>query len=166
MDDTTVSFDLGLPEFRVLEVEETDQGIVIHVERVEEVGVCPDGHQPSDDVKQTSQWRWVQDLPIQGRTVWLKVRVRRYDCSNPTCGKRFSERFASFTGKQRSTHRLREHLAQTGKRLAHTEAAAVCGRRGCRSVGIWCGTWCWRRQSRWRPRRRRPWRRWDWMTLR
>jgi hypothetical protein len=130
MDDTTVSFDLGLPEFRVLKVEETDPGIVIPVERVEEVGVGPDGHPPSDDVKQTSQWRWVQGLPIQGHTVWRQVRVRRYDGSHPACGKRFSERFESFTGQQRSTHRLREPRVQTGKQLAHPEAAEVLRTEG------------------------------------
>jgi transposase len=56
--------------------------------------------------------------------------VRRYDCANPACGKRFSERFASFTGKQRSTHRLRAHMVQTGKHLAHTEAEDVLRKEG------------------------------------
>ena len=54
----------------------------------------------------------IQDLPIQGKTVYLNLLVRRFKCQNPTCFKKtFSETFSFREPKAQKTTRLMKLIA-------------------------------------------------------
>ncbi|MEV7356853.1 ISL3 family transposase [Kitasatospora sp. NPDC091276] len=78
----------------------------------------------------SSYLRFPVDGPVGGRRVRLSLRVRRFVCGNPSCGRRtFVEQIEGLTRRHgRWTERLRTELASVGLALA--------GRAGARLAGV------------------------------
>jgi len=97
---------------------------------------CPLCHQPSARLHSRYRRR-LADLPWQGRTVELQVRVRRFRCTNMTCSRRiFAERLPTVAmPKARRTSRLYDTQQSLGlamggapgSRLADKLAMPVSG---------------------------------------
>jgi transposase len=89
---------------------------------------CPDCGGLSR-ARHSSYWRNVKDLPIQGRSVQLKLHVGRWRCRDPLCKRKiFCQRLPAVTGKYgRETERFRE--------VAQVIAHALGGRAGERLSG-------------------------------
>lgn len=76
---------------------------------------------------QSWYYRTVQDLPLQGKTLRLRLYVRRFFCDNPTCKRKmFAERFAELTSAYaRRTTRLTTLLSTWGLTLGETTATQI-----------------------------------------
>ncbi len=74
---------------------------------------CPGCGTPSSHLH-GSYTRTITDLPISGRQVFLRLRVRRFLCLNPCCGRvTFAERFPELTSPHaRRSSRLTQALQQ------------------------------------------------------
>ncbi|MFE7647862.1 hypothetical protein [Streptomyces phaeoluteigriseus] len=70
--------------------------------------------------------RYPADVPSAGRSVVLRLRVRRFICQNVSCGRQtFAEQVAGLTRRHgQRTERLRSTLAAVG--------IALAGRAGAR----------------------------------
>jgi transposase len=77
-----------------------------------------------------SYLRFPADLPVAGRRVVLRLRVRRFTCEEVSCGRRtFVEQATGLTRRySQRTERMRSVLAEVGLALA--------GRAGARFAGI------------------------------
>lgn len=128
MQEDYITFSLDLPEFIVQDIEVTETEMIIQVQKAIPYGVCPECNQITDQIHQNDKYRYVQDLPVQNHTVWLKVLKRRFFC--PFCEKVFTERFDSFTGKKRRTDRLTQHIMETSRGLSHKRAEEVLNKEG------------------------------------
>ncbi|MFC8718648.1 ISL3 family transposase [Kitasatospora sp. NPDC057198] len=74
-----------------------------------------------------SYLRFPADLPVTGRRVVLRLRVRRFTCENVCCGRRtFVEQVAGLTRRHsQRTERLRSVLAEVGLALAGRAGARL-----------------------------------------
>ncbi|GEP73334.1 hypothetical protein LRA02_22020 [Lentilactobacillus rapi] len=67
---------------------------------------CPKCHQYSQKIH-GHYIHTIQDLPIQGKTVYLHINVKRFQCTNPQCSvKTFGEYFKFSEPKAQKTKRL------------------------------------------------------------
>lgn len=119
-----ITISLGLPELCVLSYEDTGERHEIQAEKVRCVVFCPECG--SKDVHPTGEERWreVQDLPISGRAVWIRIRQRRFLCAR---GHRFWERFDTVAFKQRQTRRFQQWLLRQLKGTSVAEAVRRLG---------------------------------------
>ena len=107
MKDSSITVDIGLPEFRVVRYKRSKtrygsrRGLTL--ESVPHVGILSSYHDGYE--------RTVQDLPIMGTPVFLHIFQRRYHC--PNCKRHFNESFESVDVYQRQTRRLQEYLARS-----------------------------------------------------
>jgi len=98
---------LNLALVRVEKVEMSDNKLEVNCQSASPVGVCPKCLESSKNILKYYE-RNIQDLPVFGKRVYLKLRCRQFHCSN--CDDYFSERF-DFVGKnQQQTNRLQEYL--------------------------------------------------------
>lgn len=78
---------LQLPNFVVVHVEEDVQskryGFTVAPEH--RIGVCPHCNKASEEVHQTRTRERIQDLPVSGYAVELKVRVCQFMCERCQC---------------------------------------------------------------------------------
>lgn len=90
---------------------------------------CPLCDQPSTR-RHSTYSRRLADLPWQGRTVELHLRVRRFRCANLTCPRRlFAERLPAVTvPKARRTTRLRDLQQEIGLALGGEQGSRLAGR--------------------------------------
>jgi transposase len=98
-------------------VFKTDQGWTIEADG-QDSAVCP-GCQSVSRSRHSRYWRSLQDLPIQGTPVILRVRVGRWRCRNAGCERRiFTERpFKVCAHHARQTKRTDEIIAVVGRAL-------------------------------------------------
>ncbi|MBV8649780.1 MAG: ISL3 family transposase [Paludibacterium sp.] len=85
--------------------------------------VCSGCLQPTTRVHDT-QWRSLRDLPILGRQVWLRTKVRRVDCTS--CGRRrelirWADQYA------RLTRRLTDAVAKACHKMPVQHVAELFG---------------------------------------
>ena len=87
----------------------TGDHLVLETHATSLSATCPLCHQPSTRPHSTYRRR-LADLPWQGRTVELHLRIRRFRCANIACSRRlFAERLPEVTvPKARRTIRLRD----------------------------------------------------------
>ncbi|WP_407530180.1 ISL3 family transposase [Methylobacterium oryzisoli] len=154
------------PQLSVVGIEPTPDHLVIHVRLRPRPTCCP-GCRGLDCRPHGSYHRTSADLPWQGRPVSLRLRVRRFRCTNPACPRRtFSEQGGDVVQPhaRRSVrlHDLQRHLGlalggEPAARLAQRLAMPVSGdtllrlvRAGAlpthpepRVVGV--DEWAWRR---------------------
>ena len=97
------------------------------------VSACPDCG-VSSTARHSSYWRQLKDLPIQGRSVRLKLRVGRWRCRNPICKRKiFCQRLPGITGKRaQETDRFAEILRSVGYALGGRAGERLSVRLGLR----------------------------------
>ena len=96
-------------------VFKTDQGWTIEADG-QDSAVCP-GCQSVSRSRHSRYWRSLQDLPIQGTPVILRVHVGRWRCCNAGCERRiFAERPLNVCAPHaRQTKRSDEIIAVVGR---------------------------------------------------
>lgn len=120
-----ITITLGLPEFRVLRVEEGRDLIEVWVEKITTHEACPACGWFSD---RYHDYRWdnVWDQPIWDKAVLLWVHKRRFECVNPRCWRRqqhlpFAESYASIGKGQYRTKRFERYIYRLTKRMTNTD---------------------------------------------
>ncbi|MBB4930684.1 transposase [Lipingzhangella halophila] len=108
------------------EADDVGNVLSIEAESLTTEASCPDCGASSRRIHGTYQ-RHPADLPAAGRAVRLRLRVRRFCCTHPTCSRRtFVEQVPGLTRRHgRWTERLRIALAATGLALAGRAAARL-----------------------------------------
>jgi transposase len=108
----------------------TDQGWTIEAHG-QDCAVCP-GCQSVSRSRHSRYWRSLQDLPIQGTPVFLRVHVGRWRCHNAGCKRRiFTERpFNVCAPHARQTKRSDEIIAVVGRALGGRPGQRLMGRLG------------------------------------
>jgi hypothetical protein len=112
--------------------------VQFHLEAARCWATCPLCQRRSRRVHGTYA-RTMADLPIAGRALTIRLRVRRFRCTNRACPRRiFAERFPALTSvRARRTHAQRAALEQLGFALggaAGTRLAAPLGLAGSRAT--------------------------------
>lgn len=106
-----IKVSLGIPELSILEINEQADKIIVMVKRRHDFEICPGCGRLSD--RRHSEWTsTVQDLPMSGKKVFLKVVKRRFRCLNGC--RVFSEIFGSLDFYQRQTKRFQDHIQKNG----------------------------------------------------
>jgi transposase len=117
---------LSLPEgLEVATLEEVEDGVLVWACSTAECTRCPLCCTWATRIHSHSP-RTLADVPCGGRSVQLRVRVRKFFCDQPTCTRKiFSERLAPFAAP---------HVRMTARRGRALEAIglATCGRLGAR----------------------------------
>jgi transposase len=117
-----------LPHLATVVIEAvTDRGagVVLDVRLRAEQAACPRCGQLSRRVH-SRYHRRLEDAPVAGRAIALRLRVRRFFCDNPGCGSRtFAEQAAELT-----TTRARRTMGL--RRMLVSIAVALAGRAGAR----------------------------------
>ena len=125
MREDVIAISLGLPEFRVLRVEESHYLIEIWVEKITTAEACLGcGYFSSQGYDE--RWDDVWDRPLWDKGVRLWVRKRRFSCLHLLCSyyqqdKPFGQQYASFGSNQRRTYRFERYIYRLAKRMAHTD---------------------------------------------
>jgi len=101
----------ALPSLQVEHLEVTPEGLLIRASSTQAANVCPLCGSSTTRVHSRYE-RTFQDLAWGNLRVRLRVRVRRFFCLNPACGRRvFTERMAPLAKPHaRRTVRLCEAL--------------------------------------------------------
>ena len=112
----------------------TDQGWIMEAHG-QNSAVCP-GCQSISRSRHSRYWRSLQDLPIQGAPVILRVHVGRWRCRNAGCERRiFTERsFNVCAPYARQTKRSDEIIAVVGRALGGRPGQRLMAGSGCRSA--------------------------------
>jgi len=123
------------PDLQVLDRYIEESLIVLRVASCRRGNHCPECGLWSQRVH-SSYYRTVQDVPIHGTKVILRVRARKFFCDNSQCSRTiFTERFEGFLAEsQQKTVRLREMLTHIAFSLGGNPGAALARRLGI-SVG-------------------------------
>ena len=121
------------PDFSKLtlrRVFKTEQGWIMEADG-QDSAVCP-GCQSVSRSRHSRYWRSLQDLPIQGTPVILRVHVGRWRCRNAGCERRiFTERpFKVCAPHARQTKRSDEIIAVVGRALGGRPGQRLMGRLG------------------------------------
>jgi transposase len=125
MREDVIAITLGLPEFRVLHVEESHYLIEVWVEKITNAEACPGcGYLSAQGYDE--RWDDVWDRPIWDKGVRLWVRKRRFSCIHRLCvyyqqDKPFAQQYASLDAHQRRTYRFERYIYRLAKRMAHTD---------------------------------------------
>src|SRR5271167_2159173 len=111
-------------------VFKTDKGWTIEADG-QDSAICP-GCQSVSRSRHSRYWRSLQDLPIQGTPVILRVHVGRWRCRNAGCERRiFTERpFKVCAPHARQTKRSDEIIAVVGRALAGRPGQRLMSRLG------------------------------------
>lgn len=111
---------------RVEAVEDAGDAIVVHAATRDRPVACPSCGTPTRSVHAFHE-RTPADVPVDGRQVLLRVRVRRMRCRSATCGRRtFREQVPGLLERyQRRTVRLTEELAAIVAELAGRGSARL-----------------------------------------
>lgn len=122
---------IGLPEFEIVgtPLEDSEgRSIKYVVEKTKEVKRCrkclKKGYVGGNGYDAP---RIVHDLPAHGKLVFLEIKVRRFKCNHPDCGKTFSDKFDCVGDKQQMTHRLRDYIKKESVGRTFTSVAQEVG---------------------------------------
>jgi len=123
-DPTSVLF--GLRDFEVLEVVETDDAVIVTVQTVNPVLLCPDcGHTAGRSRGRPTVT--LRDVRVGVRPCRVRWAKHRRACANEACERRsFTEQHPAVGERRRTTARLRVEVARQAGRCARpiTEVAA------------------------------------------
>lgn len=159
------------PGVRVLGVALHDEDTWIVSAEAKPIGVCPDCGKLS---RQKHGWRsrYLSDLPVQGRTVKVKLTLTRWKCPHPECGRKtFTDQLRTIASPYaHRTERMADIVRLVGHGMGGRPAERLMRRLGMplsddtilrqvkrktpnslykepvRVVGI--DDWSWRRSSR------------------
>jgi transposase len=100
-----------LPDLKISEAYPLGRwGIGINVEKTSAYEVCPKCAEPSASIYDHRTAK-VQDEPIRGKAVMLKIYKRRFRCKNRRCKKVFTEPVAGISKTARTSQRFKKALA-------------------------------------------------------
>ena len=121
------------PRSLVLEtIKQSNDHFLLSV-HVEQVPGCPECGRPSHS-RHSSYVRQLQDLPWQGLTVQILLRVRRFRCRNHSCPRQvFAERVEGVPSYLRQTSRLAEIVRVVGYAAGGLPGARLLGRLAIRT---------------------------------
>lgn len=116
---------------RLVEVIVAASTVTFHITSAHRWAACPLCHRRSRRVH-ARYTRTLADLPIAGRTLILRLWVRRFRCTNDACPRRiFAERFPALAGaRARRTHAQRAALEQIGFALGGAAGSRLAGPLG------------------------------------
>jgi transposase len=108
----------------------TDQGWVVEADG-QNAAVCPDCQTLSRS-RHSRYWRCLQDLPVQGTPVLLRLRLGRWRCRNPDCPRRiFTERLAAVCAPNaQQTQRFEQIIGAVAHALGGRPGRRLMGRLG------------------------------------
>lgn len=123
-----IQISLGLPvcrctgrqEFSVLGWKENESEIVVEVVKSLSYAVCPRCGESTNKVHQYKE-RPIEDMPIQGKKLWLQIKQRRFKCLS--CGRVFTETFENVRPRGHRTVRYEWYLYERGKNRALKDVA-------------------------------------------
>jgi transposase len=121
---------------RIKRIEYTDGQIILRVKSQKHSHCCPACGVEMDYYHGTYV-RTVQDLPILGKKVMLKITAYEYRCSNDSCKvTSFVEDYEGFVGRSdRMTSRLEDFVITLALETSCEGAAAICSEMGIRTSG-------------------------------
>src|SRR6056297_1053840 len=120
--------------FEYIRHEYRGNRIIIHVRSKRQEVTCPYWGQKSKKIY-SKYTRRCQDLPIQGKTVFIEIESRKLFCENPDCEKKtFVEPFDCISERSRITKRLEEKIMAVSK---HT--SSITAMNLLRNIGIRIG---------------------------
>ncbi len=120
-----------LCQIRLLEVSSSGRGVAITAEARDPGSECPGCQMRSTRVHGRYR-RTLVDLPVAGRSVSVRLDVRRFRCDNPACSaKTFAEQVPDLTSAHaRRTVPASRMLADIGPVLAGRAGARLAERLG------------------------------------
>ena len=121
---------LGLKELGSRSVVQTKTGWIVEAEGSNHAA-CPNCEKVSHS-RHSHCWRTLRDLPLQGTSVILKLRLSRWRCRNDACSRRiFVERFAqSLSPHAHQTNRLSEVQRLVGRAVGGRPGQRLLSRLG------------------------------------
>jgi transposase len=121
---------LGLKEVGSRSAVRTEFGWIVEAEGSNHAA-CPNCNEISHS-RHSRYWRTLRDLPLQGTSVTLKLRLSRWRCRNGECSQRiFVERFAqSLSPHAHHTNRLSEVQRLVGRALGGRPGQRLLSRMG------------------------------------
>ncbi|MGY1584681.1 ISL3 family transposase [Streptomyces sp. MN13] len=124
---------LSAPEIRVVSMQDDGEVVRVGVRCRTARARCPGCGNWSGRVH-GSYLPFPADLPVAGRRVVLRLRVRRFACEDRSCGRRtFVEQVAGLTRRySQRTERMRSVLAEVGLALAGRAGARLADVFGAR----------------------------------
>ncbi|SCL15342.1 zinc-finger of transposase IS204/IS1001/IS1096/IS1165 [Micromonospora inyonensis] len=115
----------GLSPLVVADVADEGERIVVRAPTPQDTAVCPTCGASSERVH-GYHWRTVADVPVDGRRVVVRVRVRRLVCPTRGCRHTFREQVPGVLERyQRRTARLSRHVKAAVKELAGRAGARL-----------------------------------------
>ena len=126
MQDDCITISLGLPELRVVRVEEGQQEMVVEVQYRAVSVPCPHCRKRTSKVHSVSRQN-KRDQGLWNKVVYLVLHKRRFRCLG--CRKVFSEPDTVFGVRRRSSQRFRQHLGDTAmhQTIRHTAHKEMVG---------------------------------------
>ncbi|MDK2905902.1 MAG: transposase [Eubacteriaceae bacterium] len=111
---------------KITEIIETDK-IIIHMKSLSKTCVCPRCHQTLEHYHGTYT-RKVQDLPILGKNVQLRIKAHEYICDNEACPVRtVAETFNGFLNpNRRMTQRCEDFICMLAMETSCEGCARIC----------------------------------------
>lgn len=115
---------LNLPEYRVLQVDDSGPDYHIRAETITPLTACIHCGATSF-VRYGHREQLIHDLPIHGKRVGISIDTRRYRCKD--CRKTFYEPLPAVDEKRRMTTRLVNWLGEHSARKTFTQLAEETG---------------------------------------
>jgi transposase len=113
-------------EMEILDYEIQENMVFLRIKSSKQSASCPDCKQVSTR-GHSFYHRLVKDLPVGERSVYLRVQIRKWFCSNPTCPTHiFVERFAWLPTHKTYTKRLEDFLRTVSFSTSCLQAEQIC----------------------------------------
>lgn len=116
---------LNLPEYNILNVQETDDAYRIEVETTKPPLCCIQCGCKANLYKHTKYSQLIMDLPMHGKRVGIQVIRQRYKCRE--CGQTFYERLLQINDKRGCTQRLIEYIEKQSLKRTFVSIAEEIG---------------------------------------
>lgn len=116
---------LNLPEYNILNVQESDDAYRIEVENIKPPLFCTQCGAKSNLYKHTKRVQLIMDLPMHGKRVGIEVHRLRYKCRE--CGQTFYEPLPSTDDKRGCTKRLIEYIEKQSLKRTFANIADEIG---------------------------------------
>ena len=81
---TTTTIPFNLPGFRCYSAKVVDAGVEVEAEAALNYAFCPACGVRTTSIHSHYQ-RKINDLPLNGAALYLRLRLRRFRCRNPAC---------------------------------------------------------------------------------
>lgn len=121
----------SMESLQLIKVNEDEHTIVIHLKSITFACGCPQCQVTSTHYHGTHR-RTVQDLPILGKNVQLKITTHEYECLNSACSvSTFSETFVHFLdAHSRMTERCQSFICALALETSAEGCAKICHQMG------------------------------------